>query len=369
MTLEARPFAKREGRGTGPQTNNRANRRATIAGIAALWQAKRGFFISLVGIVHGMKGPGTSGPMPENRTSAILQVSSHILVVGTGLVYLFGFIIMSIFDARYGIADFALFRPRIVASGCLFAFLALLPMLMTLRAFSLFGLTAQHAEFTGLQVTPENRLYVLLHVSLGLAVACFGLIWPLIFIFQVFPEIGWPVIALIVLDAAVVAALGIQGQKRFDTHPFLFVTISSVSAAVLFLVLFRYADRVIFWIVLWFFSICMFTLSISLKLSTPGQIRRTEWERSALLIFPFVFFIYAAKVYPNLRHEIGGGAPVPVVLHLTKKLPQFDSESAPALLIDETDQGYYLLFRGNKAEYLTRGLVEEIEFLPASPSR
>ncbi|MFZ0581246.1 MAG: hypothetical protein WAN72_07355 [Candidatus Acidiferrales bacterium] len=44
--------------------------------------------------------------MAETRTSSVLQTASHILVVGAGLVYFFGFIIVSIFDAIYGIVDF-----------------------------------------------------------------------------------------------------------------------------------------------------------------------------------------------------------------------------------------------------------------------
>ena len=65
----------------------------------------------------------------------------------------------------------------------------------------------------------------------------------------------------------------------------------------------------------------------------------------------------------EIPHQFGGGAPVPVVLHLTKKLPVFDSESIPVSLIDETEQGYYVLSANDKALFVARSLVEGVEFL------
>jgi len=55
--------------------------------------------------------------MPETRTASFLQTISHVLVVGAGLLYLLGFIIVSAFDASYGIADFSLFRAKVIAVG------------------------------------------------------------------------------------------------------------------------------------------------------------------------------------------------------------------------------------------------------------
>jgi hypothetical protein len=81
-----------------------------------------------------------------------------------------------------------------------------------------------------------------------------------------------------------------------------------------------------------------------------------------------IFAIYALKIFPNIRHEIGGGAPVPIVLHLSKKLPVFESLDAQVMLIDETDQGYYILYGSTKAVFVARGMVEEVEFLRSLPA-
>jgi hypothetical protein len=141
------------------------------------------------------------------------------------------------------------------------------------------------------------------------------------------------------------------------------VFLSSLNAVALFLILFRFAHRAFFWIVVWLSLVCLFTLQASLKMQKSNDLRKTEWERLFLIIVPAIFVLYASYVYPNIRHQFGGGAPVPIVLHLTKKLPPFDSEIVPVSLIDETEQGYYVLRGSDKAVFVARGLVEAVEFL------
>jgi hypothetical protein len=315
-----------------------------------------------------MNDSAANNPKPENRLSTILQSTTHFLVVGAGLVYLFGFLVMSVYDATYGIVNFSLFRPRVIAVGTLFAFLILLLMLITFRAFALFGLGPEEPRVMGIQPTPENRLYALAYVAFGLPAACFGLTWLLTFLFSNYPETPWQVFAILILEALTLATLAILGRNRFNTHPLPFVALSFFNAAALLLVLFVYADRTLFWFVLWSFLVCVFTLTVALKFENPNGIRKTEWERLALVIIPLVFFAYATKVYPKIRHEFGGGAPTPIILHLTKKLPPFDSDSVSVSLIDETEDGYYVLFGESRAEFVTRTTVEEIEFV-SSPSR
>jgi len=92
------------------------------------------------------------------------------------------------------------------------------------------------------------------------------------------------------------------------THAWPIVLVSALNTLALFLILFRYAERSTFWFVVWFSLVCAFTLHISRKLREPENIRKMEWERLAITIFTVVFGLYATKVFPNLRHECGGGA-------------------------------------------------------------
>jgi len=313
--------------------------------------------------------------MTENRTSAFLQTLSHVLVVGAGLVYLFGFIVMSVFDATYGIADFSLFRTKVIAVGTVFVVLIALGMLLTFRMFSFFGLTVERADVSAVTVTPQNRSFIIADVALSIPFGCVGLAWPLSFLLATFPFWTGKGFGLFLITAAVTAALGVSGRKWFNAHPFLFVFLSAMNTAALFVILFRYTHRSLFWFVVWLSLVCLFTLQTSLKVRKPDEVRKTEWERLFLTIVPIIFGLYATKVYPNIKHQFGGGAPVPIVLHLTKKLPVFNSENVPVSLIDETEQGYYVLHGSDKAVFVARGLVEEVEFLrsdqttPTAPAK
>jgi hypothetical protein len=310
--------------------------------------------------------------VPDSRLSGLLQTSSHVLLLGGGLVYLFGFIIVSVFDATYGIANFSFFRAKVIGVGLLFVVLVGIAMLVTFRMFAFFGLTPEHQGPAGIVVTPENRLFAITYVGVSIPFACAALTWPLVFVFAKYPHWTGKGLGLWVFLSMLVAATQVFLKKWHDTHPFLLVLLAALCAAALLIVLFRYTDRAIFWFTIWLSAVSAFTVNISLKIHKPEEARKVEWERSFMTVIPVVFFLYAAKVYPNIRHELGGGSPVPVVLHFTKKLPVFNSESISVFLIDETEDGYYVTHGSDKAIFIAHNLVEEVEFLhadsvPANP--
>jgi hypothetical protein len=301
------------------------------------------------------------GVQKKIDASTLFQTSSQALVLAAALVYLFGFIIVSIFDASYGIADFSFFRTKVVAVGTLFVFLCALAMLLTFRMFHFFGLEFQVSNPFPLVVTSQNRGFIIADVALSIPFACVGLMVLLAFLFTKFPWVGKGYL-LFLVTGAVALALSFLGRKWLNSHPFLFVSLSALNTAALLLILFFYNERSSFWFVVWLSLVCVFTLQLSLRFRKAEEVRKTEWERFAVTILVAIFGLYATKVFPNIKHEFGG-APVPIVLHLTKKLPVFDSESASVSLIDETEQGYYVARGSDKAVFVARGLVEEVEFL------
>jgi hypothetical protein len=311
--------------------------------------------------------------MTENRTSVLLQTASQVLVVGAGLVYLFGFIIVSVFDASYGIADFSLFRARLISVGTIFTLLAALAIFLTFGVFSLFGFRMRSEEGSEVTITPQNRRFVLAKAALSIPILCLSLTLPLSFLFSTVP--GWKpstyflALLLVLISAAVTAAIEVVWRKRFDSHPLPFVFLSAVITLASLLVLFKYAQWGVFVLVLWLSFVCLNALEVSLHVQKVGGIGNMNWQRLLVVILPCVFGAYAIYVYPNIAHQFGGGAPVPIVLHLTKKLPVFDSESVSVSLLDETEQGYYVLRGSDKAVFVTRGLVEEVEFLRTVPAK
>ena len=76
-----------------------------------------------------------------------------------------------------------------------------------------------------------------------------------------------------------------------------------------------------------------------------------------------VVWVYLSSLFGNIRSELGGGAPTPAVLYLERPLPLLDSTTAAVALLDETDQGFYVLPPGKKkALFVPRGDVSSIYY-------
>jgi hypothetical protein len=307
--------------------------------------------------------------MSEGRTSTILHNSSQALVVGAGSVYLFGFVIVSLYDARFGIADFTLFRTKVVAVGCMFVFLLALPVLVTFRMFSIFGLTHPTISPSPAPISPHNRGFLVVDLALSLPIVCSTMIAiPLNYFFStsVWSQLGQESILLVSTAYLTVA---IWHRKKFDAYPILFVARSFLIDVLFFVLLFRSRDRGIFWATTWSSLICFITISAWHRMSSPEKIRSTEWERLCIIALPLIFGIYATQLYPRIKPHFGGGQPATIVLHLTKKLTPFDSESEAVSLLDETEHGFYVIRdkEPNRGIFVARNLVEDIEFVPSTP--
>lgn len=301
--------------------------------------------------------------MTDNRTAETLQTMSHAVIIGAGILYLFGFIVVSVFDASYGVADFSLFRTKVIEVGAVFLCFVALAMLLTFRTFSIFGLSTQQSVSSGVPVKPENEMFMVTLSALLLPYGCLGLAF-LVGMFLKNPIVaGSAGFGFVLVPTLVIAALGVIGNRHFNTHPTWFVVAAAVNTAALFIILYRYTFRTSFWMVVWLSLVCLFTTVVAFMLRQPVLLRKTEWERILFVVVPAVFGLYATKVYPNVLHQYGGGAPVPIILHLNKKVSVFDSETVPVSLLDETEQGYYVLRDSDKAVFITRALVEEVEFL------
>jgi len=131
----------------------------------------------------------------------------------------------------------------------------------------------------------------------------------------------------------------------------------------------RYGNATLFWFIVWLSFVCWLTLYVALKFVKREDHKGIEWERLILLALPLVFGVYAIKVYPNLSHQFGGGSPVHVMFHLNKKLPSFASDDVPAMLLDETEQGFYLVQDLGKSTFLARSLVDSVEFVRGQTSQ
>jgi hypothetical protein len=114
---------------------------------------------------------------------------------------------------------------------------------------------------------------------------------------------------------------------------------------------------------LWFFVAATITNTVKL---------RSDRLRCALDFRTWISVIanvgtYVSLIVGNIPPKFGGTAPMPAVLYLNKPIEWLDSKTtAPVSLLDETDQGYYVLEQGKrKAFFVPRGDVSSVYFGPA----
>jgi len=119
-----------------------------------------------------------------------------------------------------------------------------------------------------------------------------------------------------------------------------------------------------FLVSVWFFLCALITKWSASLLREPGRWRSIEWERGVGYFLVLVVF-FAVSIYGHVSFRFGGGAPVPVKLHLTADAPKFFAgDPATAFLLEETDSDFYLLRspQDRSSLFLPRTIVKALEF-------
>lgn len=196
---------------------------------------------------------------------------------------------------------------------------------------------------------------------------CVGIAWTVVFLFTSIFDWKGVGVGIFFLTVAIMAAISIWTGRAFNKFPKISILITIIGSLVVLFDLFKYASRPFFWVVLWFSACCVYTIHFVYLLRKSGEARSAPWEKFLILLVPILFGGYAIHVYPNVRREFSGGATVSIVLHMSKKSSVFNTESAAVSLIDETEQGYYVVHSSDKAIFVKRDLVEEVEFLHSGP--
>lgn len=127
------------------------------------------------------------------------------------------------------------------------------------------------------------------------------------------------------------------------------------------------------WILIWFVAAGLTLRPLTSTLLNPQRRRTVDWTKLLFIPIALIFF-FSRKVYPKLEASWGGGQPVPVVLFLTRDSPLRPAESLPALLLDESESGFYFVEETkSQAVFLPRAQVSMLVFsdkpLPTSASK
>ncbi len=299
---------------------------------------------------------------PREEKLSLLETVSRFGAFSIAVTYAAGFLIIASHGSRFGIVEFSPFRPRIFAAGALFALLVAVPVLAVSRVFHFFDL--RNPSAVSITVRHENLRFFRLSLAFDFYFACFGLCFFSLVLFPpgfIEPK-PWG-FTLVLMVIALFASTMIVQQKHFDLRPLSSTLLSFLSASALALVAFSFWGRTHFWLSVWYYFVGIATVYLHGVFEDRQRQKELEWEK-AILYFVGMVLAFATGIYSRINPSLGGGSPIPAVVHLTAIAPVSSSKSVSVLVVSENEFGYFVLKPGQETPtyFLRRDLVSAIEF-------
>jgi len=301
-------------------------------------------------------------PSLPPKATATLETLSKSIAAFAIILYGCGFLITSIYHARYGFTETNPLRPRIASAGAWFLLFMTLPIAL-INGFMNSKAYNEHKDkwFAGIHVLIPSYMTA----CVGLQ-ALFGTGWIFDFYQEEYPD-----------------------QTIGTWHPLLifFGTVAFVFVIVIFLQwkrVPRYIPALV-WIACFAFIIQRSVDALFYKGRFQGNAiglwflvggilvyfegKRRSW-RPILGDWPVTtFFIFAGLLafanfyYPHIKSSVGGGTPIPVTIQFTKDSIIKPNQSVAAFLIDESDSGLYIVGKADKkATFIPRNAIGVVHF-------
>jgi hypothetical protein len=312
----------------------------------------------------------TSDPQARNKMVPLVQQNLELLAKSwvpiIAAIYGSGYVIVSVYHASLGLNAIDVRSPRILASGLLFF------LLLSIAVYTLHYCRPIVSEMTAGLSAPRRYL----------------------------ANCSFAPLLVFTLDCGAIGAISrLLHFEGPQPHSKIFVALISLSAAFLLIVLFcRQTQRFPRWIFHWITLLCCgLTLGVLLLISIPYDhqfgirqggyylfsvqfllvsisislgaeaLRKTEnWFLLGVQgLLPLLF--YCVTFYPHVRGAFGGGESTAAKIFLTTAIGSDNVKTFPAVIIDETDNGFYLIESGHtEVRFVPRTQISSIEF--ARPS-
>lgn len=299
----------------------------------------------------------TEIPPVQNGFGTYIDVVARATAALLLIFYGTGFIILAAYDARYGIVQFGLLRTRILLTG--FVFTALVVLSISTQFYRLL-------YFPGLKPVLENKEPLLQRCKTVVLKA--GFVHPafiiavvlgqVLFVMPREPHPWW--YGLVVIAAFVILLERSRYIGRnFSKNPGHSAFLSLFTAITFILILYRFGPR----------PIANLTVFILLAGLTADNLHELP-SKFGYFLHPFNWYwvafllgFYISPVFGTIQAKWGGGAPTPVVLYLNATGPWLESSVANVSLVDETEQGLYVLISPKgKALFVPRSSVSSLYF-------
>jgi hypothetical protein len=292
-------------------------------------------------------------PSPSLPTPAVMSIDivSKSVAVFAIVLYGCGYLITSIYYSGYGFTETAPLRPRIVAAGAWF-------LLFTAAPFALVKGVLKSGEY--LKVEGEwwfKAPTFLIMYSVACFLFAFQARW--IFDLDTFTAINstsgntWQARAIsivfllgfLVVGVLVLALL--TGSKRVPRP----LSAAATAGIVIYGAWSNWHDLFVKGyfgdgaISLWFFAVGL--LAFVEMRSRSWKAKLGDWTWSTILLLG-ALLLFASLYYPHIKSSWGGGRPIPVTIYFKNESVILPGQSANALLIDETDSGFYVVGKNDK---------------------
>jgi hypothetical protein len=283
----------------------------------------------------------------------------------------------SLFDGKYGVTDFSLLKAKALVAGLVFDTLLIIPALLGLRSYGLFGLSRLSGSNLPAATTRVQERCVNFIVLFGLYFSCCVLASFSKFLFAkpIQGFLGLPTI----LDGSVLAVVvgivnwliiispvfvGGLSQKHLAVRPVQCAILSGLTALLWFVWLLRMGDPLIFELAGWLYLISLGAAFIGHHAAKPSLLMKIEWEWLPLYLTSFFVLWFANSIYGQIKPEFGGGYPTQGCFYLQQEIPAVSGKSFGASVIDETEQGFYVIPQGrdSKAIFIPRSIIMAIDF-------
>jgi hypothetical protein len=328
----------------------------------------------------GMSSPN-AGPISQRGTFSFESITKGI-TYALPFIYLCGFVVLSLFEAEFGINDLSLVRVKTLAAGLLFALFIIYPSLASLRAFQLFGF--QKPGSTVIDIGPNSNMryfYTIKIMELYIlsSFIAMGLLFfltdkPRVWITEIpYQEPGHfslltysaGVMTAAIFFLGIIPSIGGLIRKHFSAKPPRCAVLISLVSVLWLIWTFEMSDRMFFELVGWCYLVGLGSILAGRGIEKGKGLKSTDWELGIVIAFSILVPWFATSFYGNIKSAFGGGSPGQSKLYLKEDNPILRAKIVDVLIVEETEQGYYVVNPTNNSKtavFVPRSSVSTAEF-------
>lgn len=307
---------------------------------------------------HPMATPAQSAFPPQAEWRPQLEALSRTLTALLVLTYGFGFVILSVYEAQFGIMQFNPWRARIFLVGFTFTVLTALPVAALHYRLAHYGPLQPVVDISDPSLLQWKETFLIFGFGYTAAIIAF-----LTSIFAVAParqptsSHKWLPFLVFVGFWCMLFGLSVAA-KNFKSHPAA-MTYAAGALACAFLGIIYYQSQQFALLTIWAWSAGVSIRSLGFA---PNRLRTALDFRNWIAMLVLLGF-YSSTIFELFPPKYGGGSPVTATLILQKPVAWFDSTIAETSLIDENDQGYYVVAPGKKrALFIPRNDITSVYY-------